>query len=287
MSQTPRKKRSWRMRVLIGMSAVLVLVVFLHRWTLAAEPFAHWTPDYTKADLSTILTKKALSENDYEILLKQSGLGRPVVDNLLATGHESTIYRMQNQFFTTPLLVREKNSPISKEEFVVDENGKYIAGTEMIALEDGDILITQNSLTFGWRNGHAAIVVDANNGKTLESAVLGENSGIQTIGKWEKYPSFLVFRLKDTSAEDRRTIAQEAVKRLSGVPYGFGVGIWTAKHPDNMLKETHCAHLVWEAYRQFGYDLDSNGGRIITPRSIANSPLLELKQIYGMNPDEL
>ncbi|RUT47414.1 hypothetical protein EJP82_06810 [Paenibacillus anaericanus] len=275
------------MRVLIGMGVVLVLIVSLQRWTLAAEPSAHWTPDYTKVDLSTILTKEVLSENDYEILLKQSGLGRPVVDNLLATGNENTIYRMQNQFFTTPLLVREKNSPISKEEFVVDENGKYIAGTEMIALEDGDILITQNSLTFGWRNGHAAIVVDANKGKTLESAVLGENSGIQTIGKWEKYPSFLVFRLKDSSAEDRRTIAQEAVKRLSGVPYGFGAGIWTAKHPDNMLKETHCAHLVWEAYRQFGYDLDSNGGRLITPRSIADSPLLELKQVYGMNPDEL
>lgn len=287
MSKTPRKKRRWRMRVLIGMGVVLVLIVSLQRWTLAAEPSAHWTPDYTKVDLSTILTKEVLSENDYEILLKQSGLGRPVVDNLLATGNENTIYRMQNQFFTTPLLVREKNSPISKEEFVVDENGKYIAGTEMIALEDGDILITQNSLTFGWRNGHAAIVVDANKGKTLESAVLGENSGIQTIGKWEKYPSFLVFRLKDSSAEDRRTIAQEAVKRLSGVPYGFGVGIWTAKHPDNMLKETHCAHLVWEAYRQFGYDLDSNGGRLITPRSIADSPLLELKQVYGMNPDEL
>lgn len=269
------------------MGVVLVLIVSLKLWTLAAEPSAHWTPDYTKADLSTILTKEVLSENDYEILLKQSGLGRPVVDHLLATGNENMIYRMQNQFFTTPLLVREKNSLISKEEFVVDENGKYIAGTEMIALEDGDILITQNSLTFGWRNGHAAIVVDANKGKTLESAVLGEKSGIQTIGKWEKYPSFLVFRLKDSSAEDRRTIAQEALKRLSGVPYGFGVGIWTAKHPDSMLKETHCAHLVWEAYRQFGYDLDSNGGRLITPRSIADSPLLELKQVYGMNPDEL
>lgn len=287
MSTTSRKKRSWRIRVLIGMIAVLMLIFFLHRWTLAAEPFAHWTPDYSKVDLSTILMKEVLSENDYEVLLKQSGLGRPAVDNLLTTGNENTIYRIQNQFFTTPLLVREKNSPISKEEFVVDEKGKFIAGTEMIALEDGDILITQNSLTFGWRNGHAAIVVDANKRQTLESAVLGENSCIQTIGKWEKYPSFLVFRLKNASAEERRTIAQEAVKRLNGVPYGFGVGIWTAKHPENKLKETHCAHLVWEAYRQFGYDLDSNGGRIITPRSIAGSPLLELKQVYGMNPNEL
>ncbi|GGH19888.1 YiiX/YebB-like N1pC/P60 family cysteine hydrolase [Paenibacillus segetis] len=272
---------------MIGMIAVLGLILFLHRWTLAAEPFAHWTPDYSMVDLSTILTKDVLNEHDYEILLKQSGLGRPVVDKLLATGKENMIYQIQNQFFSTPLLVREKNSPISNEEFVVDKKGNYTAGSEMIALEDGDILITQNSLTFGWRNGHAAIVVDANEGLTLESAVLGENSGFQTIGKWEKYPSFLVFRLKNTSAEERHTIAQEAVNRLNGVPYGFGVGIWSAKHPENKLKETHCAHLVWEAYRQFGYDLDSNGGRIITPKSIANSPLLELIQVYGMNPKEL
>lgn len=280
-------RKNWRSRMLIGMTCVLTLIVFLHLWTLAAIPSAHWAPDYARTDISANLEKDKLSENDYETLLKQTGLGRSVVDNLLATGEERTLYWIQNQFFSIPLHIWEKNSPISREESVVDNSGNYVAGTNIPLLEDGDILITQNSFTFGWRHGHAAIVVDAKKRQTLESAVLGEDSDIQNVDKWENYPSFLVLRLKNTSVDERRTIAQEAITRLHRVPYGFGEGIWSAKHPDNKVKETHCAHLVWEAYRHFGYDLDSNGGRIVTPRNVANSPLLELIQVYGMNPDKL
>ena len=45
---------------------------------------------------------------------------------------------------------------------------------------------------------------------------------------------------------------------------------------------THCAHLVWYAYQQFGYDLDSDGGIIVTPRDLYESTNLEIVQIYGM-----
>lgn len=49
---------------------------------------------------------------------------------------------------------------------------------------------------------------------------------------------------------------------------------------------TQCAHLIWRAYAQFGYDLDSNGGWIVTPKDLANCPDLEVVQVYGMDPDD-
>jgi hypothetical protein len=45
---------------------------------------------------------------------------------------------------------------------------------------------------------------------------------------------------------------------------------------------THCAHLTWYACARFGYDIDDDGGWIVTPRDIFDSELLEIVQIYGM-----
>ena len=36
-----------------------------------------------------------------------------------------------------------------------------------------------------------------------------------------------------------------------------------------------------------GYDLDPTGGPLVTPDDIANSPYLEVVQIYGFDPDKL
>ena len=44
---------------------------------------------------------------------------------------------------------------------------------------------------------------------------------------------------------------------------------------------------MWQAYFNFGYDLDSNGGAIVVPKDIATSPLLEVVQVYGFDPDRL
>ena len=36
-----------------------------------------------------------------------------------------------------------------------------------------------------------------------------------------------------------------------------------------------------------GFDLDSDGGRIVTAKDIANSSLLEVVQIFGVDPDAI
>lgn len=271
----------------ITVVSLLILMLGLEIWTSSAESAARWTPDYSRVDLMPILMKQERDEQDYRILLQQTGLHQHTVDELITDHQTDTIVRLQDYFFASPSIRCKKNSPISREEFVVDEDGYKAFATEIVPLEAGDILLTLCSHTFGWRNGHAAIVVDGDKGITLESVVLGQDSCTQPVSKWQKYASFMVFRLKDASQEERAAIAETALEKLNGIPYGFSMGLWTPKHPEDKVELTHCAHLVWEAFLQFGYDLDSDGGRIVTPKDIANSPLLELRQVYGMDPQEL
>ena len=93
---------------------------------------------------------------------------------------------------------------------------------------------------------------------------------------WTHYPSFAVLRLKNTSEQERKAIADKAREQMTGIPYHLTAGIWKEN------AGTQCAHLVWYAYHQFGYDLDSDGVLIVTPRDLYDSPLLEVIQIYGM-----
>lgn len=136
----------------------------------------------------------------------------------------------------------------------------------------------------------------------------GTNSKISPISKWSTYPSFLVLRLKDEyrkRAADKEIdlpeqIAAYASKELVDVPYLLVAGIMERSFPerittveaagqtaeqtamkDKALKGTQCAHLVWYAYKQFGIDLDSDGGVIVTPFDIQNSEYLDIIQTYG------
>lgn len=48
-----------------------------------------------------------------------------------------------------------------------------------------------------------------------------------------------------------------------------------------------CSHVLWYAFKQFGINLDSNGGLLVMPRDIARSPHLELVQNFGFDPEKL
>ena len=52
----------------------------------------------------------------------------------------------------------------------------------------------------------------------------------------------------------------------------------------SLLGGTQCAHLIWSAFAAAGYDIDSDGGWLVTPRDLARSPLLEVVQVYGVDP---
>ena len=159
----------------------------------------------------------------------------------------------------------------------------------IVDLQDGDVLVTSTCHTFGWRNGHAAIVVDGKGGNTLESVSLGTPSVVSYGGSnwFRSGTNFMVLRLKDATAEERAAIAATAEERLHGVDYSITVGILSPKDQGETPKETHCSHLVWQAFHYYGYDIDSDGGAVCTTRDIANCDLFEVVQVFGFDPIEL
>lgn len=280
------QKQKYCYRTFLSLLLAAGLILLLTTWSLSAEAASHWKPDYAKLDLHPMLSQSQLSSSDYDLLYAQTGLSRSTLHTLLTSNRTAEILSAQDALFADIAISCESNSIISKEEHSVDSTGRTVCCTHIPELENGDILFTSSSHTLGWRNGHVAIVVDAASRITLESVVLGENSCLQSVNKWETYPTFLVLRLKNASCETRSAIASNAQKLLFNVPYGL---LSVHKYPisDASPSFTHCSHLVWYAYEQAGYDLDSDGGLIVTPNDIAESPLLEIVQVYGINPQEV
>lgn len=280
MDSNKKRQRKWKLMIYIP----FLLCLFLFIWKLGCEPKNHWIPDYAKEDLSPIIQKKIISteeftEAEYGILRAQTGLGKTGVDQIIQSEGYEQLFKMQERLFEEVEIKCKKNSPISWEEKLDVTNSSLPI---LVPLEDGDILYTPNSHTFGWRNGHSAIVVNSQNGETLESVVLGQDSAIQSVEKWRHYPAFMVLRLKNTDREKRKQIAQNALQLFTKVPYGFTGDLQDSYQNMKETKNTHCAHLVWKAYAVEGFDLDSDGGIIVTPKDIADSPLLEVVQSYGI-----
>ena len=283
---------------------VLTLFLFLHNWTREAIPLAHIKPKVEQTDISPLLEQPEQTEADLQILSAQTGLHPQSIQNLLDQGRGQELLVIQQQYFAPVHIESLRTTLLTVSEVLVDKEGCRIAGMPLVDVQDGDILITKNSRFLGWRNGHAALVVDAEEGLLLEAIMPGTNSKISPISKWSTYPSFQVLRLKDEhrketengGADLRKQIADYASKELTDVPYLLVAGILErsflkkmdtveAAGPtglsDTALKGTQCAHLVWYAYKQFGIDLDSDGGIIVTPYDIQNSEYLEKIQTYG------
>lgn len=258
---------------------VMATVALLYFWENYAEGGAHYTPDYPIVSLRSYVEKEELDKGDYDLLFKQTGLGKSAINALWEAGRQEEIISVQECFFEKVTVTCENNTVISKEESLCKDGENYKVYIPVI--EEGDILITFNTHVFGWRVGHAALVVDAEVKKTLEARVLGTDSAVMTMSHWEEYPSFAVLRLKGVSLEERSLVAENALDKLRGVPYSLRAGLF------GQGEGTHCSHLVWSAYKYSGYDLDSDGNWPVTPRDIFESPLLEVVQIYGMNPEAL
>jgi len=264
------------------------LLTELLNWSVEDE--GAWRPDYPKVDLGNIVTREVLTEADYDTIFRQTGLGRSAVDRLLQKNvvgdRERVFEKYQNNFFASGDYECRIVAVIVREERMRDKDGKLLSGFEIPDLRNGDILITKATHSLGWRHGHAAIVTDAEKGETVEAILLGNPSLIQNTAKWKTYPSFIQLRLKEEKNEgDPQKVAEYAKKEILGIPYGLLTGI-PVKAPEE-IKKTQCSHLVWYPYERFGYDLDSDGSWLVTPKDIANSDLLEVVQIYGVNPEEV
>lgn len=254
------------------------------------EPMGFIRPEYDKTDITVILEKDLLNENDYKELFYQTGLGKTALDELLkdkSSGIEK-ILKFQNIFFKDNNVSCNKIGIITSQESIVNDEGKPMYGFNLAPYENGYILVTKATHSLGWRHGHAGIVTDAENQETLEAVILGTNTMLQDINKWRVYPSFMMLKLKDTSQETLDEIAEFAKNNMLDIPYGLTVGLTSKKNPaPNNIKSTQCSHVAWYPLMQFGYNVDYDGSWLVTPKDIANSELFEIVQIYGVDPDDI
>lgn len=267
----------------IAVSTIIILDYII-------EKDGTWKPDYSKIDLEDILRKKSLSQQDYDVLFQQTGLGQPAVESLRKDYDEESelvalFKEYQDNFFSSVIVECRKIGLITFEEKVKDEEERYIKAFQIANIRKGDVIISKSTHSIGWRHGHAAIVINEEKGETLEAILWGHDSVPQSIEKWRRYPSFILLRLKNDENNKAAEIADYALQHLNEIPYGLFTGI-PNKAPEPIVK-TQCSHLVWYPYYKFGYDIDSDGSWLVTPKDIANSDLFEVVQVYGINPEQI
>lgn len=253
--------------------------------TEATEKYARVLPSYARVDLEEVLAKEVWNEEDYDLLYHQTGLAKAPLDEL--KDDPDAILGFQDALFYEGEWIHLMVSVVTPHEYMVDFSAP------VAPLQDGDVIVSSTCHTLGWRNGHAAIVVDAERGVVLESVSPGYLSSLSSLSWFKRSANFMVLRLKDVSEEKRAEIAAYAAEKMVGMPYSLTVGIFSKKDLSENIAAgdlsvgTQCGHLVWQAFFNFGYDLDSNGGAIVVPKDIATSPLLEVVQVYGFDPDRL
>lgn len=284
MEKGKKQKRYKAKIVIISLiEAVVLLCLALQIAFMYADAAECYFPDYPMKDLTEILEKSELTEQDYALIYRQTGLTKIGVDRALNRGYsgKNRIKAIQKDLFERHTVTNEWFAPF----ICTDRLEKHI---NCIYLEDGDILVTSSTHLSGWRMGHTGIVVNGASNSVLESNAYGSTSYITSGVKGNSFTdriNFLVLspKLSDDEEENRRIkseVAKYAAENLVGKPYDVTVGVLGAK---DAINRTNCSHLVWYAYNKFGYDLDSNGGLIVTPKQIANSPLVEVVQAFGFD----
>ncbi|MPN37660.1 hypothetical protein SDC9_185180 [bioreactor metagenome] len=120
---------------------------------------------------------------------------------------------------------------------------------------------------------------------TLEALSPGNVSEVGSMDYWQYFSNFAILRLKGVSYEERAKIADYARENLAELPYNIIAGVFDFSNK-SIPKSTQCAFVVFDAYKRFGYDIDSDGGRIVTVRDLLASDKLEVIQIYGLDPED-
>ncbi len=293
-----RRKLRLTVRIITGFFAALFAVILLGVTFLAiaegvVDNSAYTPPLRPREDISALIRKAEWTEEDLDVLYHQTGLKRPALEALKQTPENILLYQeaLYRDYvlehaaaaFTTPHdQIKGYKTVENGEEKIVFS---YIP---MAPLEDGDVIVTSSCHTFGWRNGHAAIVTDAAAYLTLECIGPGTNSAAGEVSWFQYAANFMVLRLKDRDAEGRKEIAQFAKSHLTDIEYSILTGFFSSpKDQELEPKTTHCSHLVWQAFKYFGYDIDPDGGPVCTTRDIATCDLFEVVQVFGFDQDKL
>lgn len=283
MKQRVKKFFTVSLAVILSLFGLLTTVVlFLTVSDTVAESTARVLPSYERLDLSSVLRKDVWTDSDYDLLYHQTGLGAEALDELKSD--PAAIVKFQDALFYEGKISHVEIGPITYRD-VTD----YFA--PLAPLHKGDVMVSSVCHTMGWRNGHAALVINPETGTLLESVEPGTNSRLSRSGDtwFQRSANFMVLRLKEQyrAAVDPAELAEDARNNLRNVPYSLLVGIFSDKNQGREMEATNCSHLVWQAFKNFGFDIDADGGPVCTSRDIAASPYFEVVQVYGFDPDKL
>ena len=276
------KRLSLRRKILISIVTILIdlycLFIFSNNYNSV------YYPSTSRVDLQMLLNKDQLTPHDYLQLYYQTGLGKPAVDALIKTADgKNRILEFQENYFRKSKITSKKINPFTSQESIQLTSNHLTNKSWLAPVKNGDILLTKSTQTLFWRHGHCGIVIDAEKGITLESLEPGSFSMIQDISRWHTYPTLKILRLKNTDDKVLNQIANYAKSNLLGLEYSI---LAMKCYNKDIPKNVNCSQIIWQAYNYFGYDLDSNKGIIVTPEDIAKSPLLEVIQVKGFNPDK-
>lgn len=252
-----------------------VLLYVRHEYNIRQE---FYLIDYEKTDISALIRSEELTEEDYDTIFRNTGVSPDSAKEFIEDGNYEALDELNDLYFEKPEIERIF---VAHPVTVGERNVNQI--TPIVNLKNGDILVTFNTHTLDWRHGHCGMVVDAERGILLEHMSVGNPSCLTSVGSWGRYPAFVVLRYPDEDVAQKAT--QYAIDHLVGIDYNILAGVIKKDKSDEKVPESsHCSHIVWQAYKAVGVDIDETGGIFVTPENIAMSDKLEVLQIYGMNP---
>ncbi len=275
--------RRWPKRVCLVLAALLVFIAVRACAELMREPGVTAAQTQLEqvdiTDLCQLVDEgETLSQEQQSLLMEQTGLGQSGLEAVLEDRNGEYLLECQQAWFAQPSTECVDNGLTSSEELLADTRQPAFYD-----LQTGDILISLNSHTVGYRHGHAALVVDGDRAVTLEAATMGTDSMVLSASHWRDYPSVVQLRLK-SDCYDTQTVGQQAadaaLENLKGLPYDLFSGFLLPSLPVEPPQSVQCASLVWYAYALVGVDLQLDG-LMASPTALLNSPELEVVQAFG------
>ena len=277
-----KKKLSRRIIALIVclsiIGAILLTCLGLQIAFTVADGIKCWRPDYEK--LSEAEMRQLIENEDYDGLYKQTGLTEIGIKRALEKGENGIkrILEIQKDFFEEHKVENDFFAPFVCTDYIEKQ-------VTNIYLENGDILVTSSTHLSGWRMGHAGLVTNASFSQVLQANAIGSSSSMGKVEDFTTRVNFMILSPKKADKDTKEKVAKSAAQNLQGKTYDPTAGVFSSKKKCN---KTQCAHIVWYAYKEYaGIDIDGNGGPIVTPQNIANSPEMELVQVFGFDINKL
>ena len=260
---------------------VLLVFTLLFIRHLYNQSLIFQSTDEPYKDISNYYEKSELSENEYIEIFKQTGVSPYAYNELKSINKLYMLDMLHKMYFNKPDIEQKYLCfPFTTMEYNISQK------TPIISVKDGDILVNLSTSTLDWRHGHSAIVIDAEKDKTIEHTLVGGVSQEGSVSSWSTQPRFVVLRYEDEEVVSK--VVKYAKENLLGVGYNIFVGIDGKKDKSDEKKKyaSNCSHIVWQAFKSQGIDIDSNGGLFVTPEEIALCDKLKVVQIYGIDTKE-